>query len=104
MANNEIVIVCKRVKFYSKFDEAAFFESLEKIKSIGKVEGKGDSILLTMSDSSISDEDLDKLVGLFRRYKISMKQLEGIVNDTNRELFYDYQRGYHINVYPANQK
>ncbi|MDR3550583.1 MAG: hypothetical protein P4L31_04160 [Candidatus Babeliales bacterium] len=104
MVNQEIIVECKRVKFYCPDDKSAFFEWLKKIKSVREIKGKGDAILLILSNSIISDEDLDSLVSLFRRYKIAMKYLSVIVNDDNEDQFQQYQRGYSICVYPANQE
>jgi hypothetical protein len=102
MQHNEMIIECKRVKFFSRYDEDAFFEWLTKIKSITNVKGKRDSILLTVND--LSDDDLYNLVGLFRRYKVKMDNLEHGLNESQKEAFYDCQKGHHINMYPANQE
>jgi hypothetical protein len=94
------IIECKRVKFYSTCDEDAFFEWLGKIKSITNIKGQRDSILLTIDQ--ISDEELYQLVALFRRYKVKMSGVEQILNESQKENFEGYQKGHHINVYPAN--
>lgn len=99
MEQYEQIIECKRVKFYSPYDEDAFFECLEKIKSITNVKGQRDSILLTIN--GISDEDLYNLVALFRRYKVKTDALEQIVNEPQKEDIQEYKKGHHINVYPA---
>ena len=101
MKKNEILIECKRVRFYSSYDEDAFFEWLKKIKNVKSVRGKGDSILFTVS--SLSDKELHNLIGLFRRYKIEMNDLEQVLNSSQQKLFNEYQKGHHINVYPKNQ-
>ena len=100
MQKNEIIVECKRVKFYASYDEDAFFEWLKKIKSITSVRGKGNSIFLTVD--SVSNEELYNLIGLFRRYKIKMSGLEQILNESQQELFHEYQKVHHINVYPKN--
>ena len=99
MTRNEMIIKCKRVKFYAPYDEDAFFEWLHKIKGIIDVKGNRDSIFLTVNN--LSDEELYNLIGLFRRYKIKMSELEKVLNDSQRELFHAYQKAHHINVYPA---
>ena len=95
------IIECKRVKFFSPDDESAFFEWVEKIKSVN-VKGQKDSLLLTVDKQRFTDSDLHNLTALFRRYKISIKHLEIIINDENRESFEYYKYGYSINVYPAS--
>jgi hypothetical protein len=94
------IIECKRVKFFSTYDEDAFFEWLGKIKSIKNIKGHRDSILLTID--SISNEELYQLVALFRRYKVKMNGVEQILNESQKADFQEYQKGHHINVYPAN--
>ena len=100
MNNNEMIIECKRVKFFSRYDEDAFFECLTKIKSITNVKGKRDSIFLTVND--LSDDDVYNLVGLFRRYKVKMDTLEQFLNESQKDMFHECQKGHHINMYPAN--
>ena len=104
MVNQEVILECKRVKFYCPDDKNAFFEWLDRIKIIKEIKGKKDSILLILSDSTINDQDLGSLVSLFRRYKIQMKNLEVLINDSNKNVFQYYQVGYSICVYPANQE
>ena len=102
MQNNEIVIECKKVKFYAPYDEDAFFEWLQKIKSITKVKGKRDSIFLTINN--LTDDDLYNLVGLLRRYKIKMEDLEQVLNETQKQIFYKCQKEHHVNMYPTKQE
>lgn len=98
-----IVVECKRVKFYSSYDEDAFFEWLQKIKSIMEVKGKKDSLFLTINSKGLPEDDLYNLVALCRRYKIKTIQLNAIINESNSEQFAYYQHAEHINVYPADQ-
>ena len=101
MSHNQIIIECKRVKFYSSYDETTFFEWVKSIKCINNFKGQGESILLYVENKNIEDKELHNFIALFRRYKINMKQLEIFLNDANKEHFYQYQQGYSINVYPA---
>ncbi|MGC2310198.1 MAG: hypothetical protein WA432_01085 [Candidatus Babeliaceae bacterium] len=100
MKNDEIIIACKKVKFYASYDEDAFFEWLKKIKGITDVKGRRDSISIFVN--VLSNEDLYNLVGLFRRYKVKMSRLEQVLNKSQQKLFHKYQKGHHINMYPAN--
>lgn len=104
MVKNEIIVECRRVRFYSPYDEDAFFEWVKKIKSINKVHGKRDKILLSVDTDRVTNEDLYNFVALFRRYKVRMKYLEVIVSETNKEDFHYYQQGYSINVYPVGSE
>lgn len=102
MKDKIMIIECKKVKFYASYDEDAFFEWLAKIKSVTNVKGRRDSIFLAVSD--LTEDDLYNLVGLLRRYKIKMESLEQGLNEQQKEIFYGFQKGHHINMYPANQE
>lgn len=72
-------VTCKRVRFYSEADEAAFFHFVRSIKAVKRLEGVGDSIVLHISarPSQASRRDL---AALFRRYRIAGKaQLEQLI-------------------------
>ena len=99
MKDNEVIIECKKVKFYASYDEDAFFEWLTKIKSITLVKGKGNSIFLTIK--ILSNEDLYNLVALLRRYKIKIDELEQHLNKSQQKLLLECKKGHHVNVYPA---
>lgn len=93
MNNNKPILVCKSVKYYCMNDEAAFFEWIDKIKSIKKYDGSGDELYLYMKSNRIEDADLREIIGLFRRYKTDMKQLKVFLNEDNKQWFYS-GRGY----------
>lgn len=72
-------VTCKRVRFFSEADEAAFFHFVRSIKAVKRIEGIRDSILLHIS-SRPSQASLRDLAALFRRYHIVGKaQLEDLV-------------------------
>ncbi len=85
--NNLPILICKRVKYYSINDEAAFFEWIHKIKSIMKYDGVRDELYLYIKSNVIDHADMRELFGLFRRYKINTKQLQVFTNEENKYLF-----------------
>jgi hypothetical protein len=91
---NEMFIECKRVKFYSPHDEDAFFEWINKIKSVTKYDGKLDELYLYIKNKNISNKDLRELIALFYRYNIDMKQLRIFLTKKNKEWFFDPPKGY----------
>lgn len=101
MQESENVIVCKRVKFYSTFDEDAFFEWIQKIKSIVSCIGVRDTIELTIANEKLNEDEVYELFSLFRRYKIRTKQLEMFLDFENKEALSWHKSGSHINMYPA---
>lgn len=105
MPTNNYVLTCKRVTYFSMFDEAAFFEWIKKIKSIKSIEGCGDELYLNLSSMEIPDKDLRELLGLFYRYKVDMKQLATFLNERNRAWFYENPKGYwHRRVFGLKAK
>lgn len=76
-------LTCKRVRFYALKDEDAFFEWINKIKCIKSYEGARDELYLDLVDKPLDFEDMKDLIGLFYRYKISMKQLAPFINEDN---------------------
>jgi hypothetical protein len=94
-----IKLVCKRVRFYSRGDEDAFFEWTSKIKVIKKFEGVGDEMLLYINSSRISDKGFRELTALFQRYKVDKRQLGQFINSKNIQKKLS-QPGSHYNVYP----
>jgi len=85
----EIKLVCKRVDFYSDFDEDAFFEWLKKISCISKIEGFGEELCINVDRNKFTEMDLREMLALFYRYDIDMKQLEIFLSDENKPWFFD---------------
>jgi hypothetical protein len=82
-----IELECKRVAFYSQDDEACFFAWAESIPAVLSVSGRGQSVFLAMSSKTIPDRSLRELLALFRRYKISMRQLAQFRSSKNQSWF-----------------
>lgn len=82
LSNNFIELKMQPVgPFHSRYDEAAMFYWLDRIKCIKKYEGRGHSLFIYVDPLDVGEEDLTELLALFFRYKINMKQL--IVFDKN---------------------
>lgn len=79
-----IILICKRVLFYSSIDEDLFFEWISRIPVITEVKGISDEIHLHVLNESLKYEHLNEIVALFDRYKIDMQQLSVFMNDDNR--------------------
>ncbi len=82
----DIVISCKRVRYYTEIDEDYFFEWIDQISCICKIDGQHDELYLHLKTRQISDEEVKNLVALFKRYKIpAIKQLR-IFSNVNKYL------------------
>lgn len=82
--DNKIILICRRVIFYSTIDEDLFFEWVNRIPAIMSLKGISDEIHLSVKDVNLDYTDLNELVALFDRYKIDTKQLRVFLNDSNR--------------------
>jgi hypothetical protein len=81
-------LICSQVRFYSPADEAGFFAALGAVKAIRKIQGCGDSLVVSVP-ARLSESSLRDLIGIFHRYRIEMGQLGQFRNDTNEGWFYD---------------
>ena len=90
-----MVIICKRVIFYSQNDESAFFEWINKMKFVDRFSQAYDELYLHISKENLKDDELNDLIAFFYRYKIRrMKQLAAFLNEKNRKWFYENKDKY----------
>jgi hypothetical protein len=77
---------CHSVCFYSPADEACFFQFIKQIKAIQRTEGLGEDLFLHIK-IPVSEKSLRDLIGLFRRYKIDLSELNQLKNKKNAGIF-----------------
>jgi hypothetical protein len=82
-----IELECRKVKFYSSHDEAAFFTWAQAIPAVNNVVGQDSSIIIKIKTKRISDTSLRELLALFRRYNIPMDQLAKFRDTRNESWF-----------------
>lgn len=96
-----IVLICTPLTFYSLKDKDAFFEWLDKIKSIKKIHGIKDNLYITISPSKLSYTDTCDFIGIFKRYKFkNYEQLRQLNPDPHWDLLGD-SKTKHRSVYPS---
>jgi hypothetical protein len=76
MKKESVTLVARSVWFYSRSDEAAFFERLDKLTCISKYEGKGDALYIEVRPEAVDERELRELLAVFHRYGIDKKQLD----------------------------
>ncbi|BDT91495.1 hypothetical protein IFM12275_14710 [Nocardia sputorum] len=81
MSDTEIALEATGLRYGSPFDEAAFFEWLDKIPAVRSYEGELRTLYIKV-DATADDESVYELVSLFHRYHVDMSQLR--VFDTER--------------------
>ena|ERR1022692_1542237 len=75
MKKGNVLLVARSVRFYSRSDEALFFEWLDKLTCVSKYEGKGDALYIEVRPKAVNEVALRELLALFHRYGIDKKQL-----------------------------
>ncbi len=94
MDKDKIILICKWVKFYSSYDEDAFFEWIKKIPSIKKIDGRLNELYLYFDSADIPRQDLREILALFHRYNVDMKQLSVFLNEKSKEWFSENKNAY----------
>jgi hypothetical protein len=84
---DEIILTCSPLSFYTQDDEEVLFSWLKKIQAIKKCYGVGMDLCLHIDSCDISDNDLLNLMGIFDRYDFDEKQLEIFKDENNKEWF-----------------
>lgn len=75
MTDKQVVLIAKRVWYYSEYDESAFFEWLDKLACVEKYEGQLDVLNIYVNQARIDAGAVYELLALFRRYNVDMRQL-----------------------------
>jgi hypothetical protein len=89
--------------YYSSGDERAFFEWVQRISCVAKVEGSGSELRIHVRRRRISDTCLRELLALFHRYGVSMQQLVQFESPSNRHWFRDPIMYWHKAVFEVPQ-
>jgi hypothetical protein len=98
-------IVLSPLLFYCPGDERTLFRWIKEIKSVIRVEGVGDSLVLHFRTIRISNRDLRELIGLFARYKFrSMSQLAQFQSRSNGGWFTDSHKLWHRQIFPSKNR
>ena len=96
------ILNCHEVVFYSQLDESMFFEALENIAAVKRIEGRGADLFLSVP-SQLSNKSLRELLGLFFRYGVEMQQLAPFLTEKNRAWFHSPQKYWFGQVFPSTQ-
>lgn len=69
-----------------------FFEWIKNIPCIEKFDGVGDELYLHLTNRQLDYNDIKDLIALFYRYKIDMKQLARLFNESNKQAFKPWRK------------
>jgi hypothetical protein len=76
------------IRFFSHYDEKAFFEWLDKLSFVESYQGRLRTLYILINSPAVDEEGLRELLSLFRRYEIELTQLAVF----DREEFADWFR------------
>jgi hypothetical protein len=99
VTEDELVLIAKRVWYYSQYDEAAFFEWLDKLSCVSGYQGELDVLNIYVDVSKVDEYALRELLALFHRYAVDMKQLRTFDRDEFAEWFRDPRAHWHAAVF-----
>jgi hypothetical protein len=92
--------------FNAQSDESSFFRTLKELPEVARVTGysKGtlaepNDIVLSLSCKYLSNESLRSVIGLLRRYGVSMSSLAPQLGPHNRGWFDDIENYWHEGVF-----
>jgi len=103
MSDNKVILIAKKITYYSEKDEAYFFKWLESIKCVESLDGKGDTLFINVMLDKVNDKSLREIVALFYRYKVDMKQLSVFKSDKNKDWFCKTHAFWHRRVFGKNK-
>lgn len=73
---DKIVLQVTPMRWFSRYDEAAFFEWLDKLKCVSEYKGEYKTLYIYVDRSAVDNNELYELRGLFSRYEVDKKQLD----------------------------
>lgn len=100
MNNTRIIeLEAKSVRFFSEYDEAAFFEWLSKISCVQSYKGYGNSLYILVNCDVVEEADLRELLALFHRYGIAMGPLSVFNRQEFEKWFHDIRAYWYQSVF-----
>lgn len=86
MEDKTITLRLRAVEFGSNTDELLFWEWIKRIQCVYNVYGKGWDTMLEVHSDRVSEDDLENLYALFKRYRVKkINQLDKLNTQTNKE-------------------
>jgi len=101
VTEGEVRLTAKRVWYYSKCDEAAFFEWLDKLRCVKRYEGELDVLSIHIDVAKVDECALRELLALFRRYAVELRQLRVFDRDEFAAWFRDPRAYWHTAVFDS---
>jgi len=97
-------LVIKSGIFYSQGDEKAFFDWLQSLSCVERVDGQLDELHIAFVKQP-NNSELRELIALLHRYRLDMKPLAAFKNKRNAAWFAQNRNSYwHIRVFGKKQK
>lgn len=96
---NIIELEATGVRFFSEYDESAFFDWLNKLECVQNYEGRGRALYITVNSEAVNEDALREFLALFRRYGIAMRQLIAFDRDEFADWFHEEQAYWYSEVF-----
>ncbi len=99
---NEMKIVeleATGVRFFSEYDESAFFEWLNKLACVQKYEGRGKTLYISINSDAVDEDALREFLALFHRYGVAMGQLVAFDRQEFAEWFHEKRAYWYSEVF-----
>ncbi|WP_090228960.1 hypothetical protein [Filomicrobium insigne] len=98
-----ITLKADATRFYSSYDEDAFFGWLKAIGCVVNFYGRGKTLYIDVASGKLTEESLRELLALFRRYDVEMKQLAQFASDANHHWFSEPTKYWHSDVFGSGE-
>jgi hypothetical protein len=96
---NIIELEATGVRFFSEYDESAFFDWLNKLVCVQKYEGRGKTLYITVNSEAVDEDALREFLALFRRYGVAMSQLIAFDRDEFADWFHEERAYWYSEVF-----
>jgi hypothetical protein len=92
--------------YFSPGDERAFFEWVNRIPCVSRLEGEGEELRLHVNGRRVNQTCLRELIALFHRYGVSMGQLAQFETLSNQSWFRNPAAFWYVPVFgrPSNKR
>ena len=96
----DIVIICKRVRYYTDIDKNLFFEWLDAIEGVESYTDTERELYLKLN-IAMTNENLLDLVAVCERYRLGTSQLSFYMHENNK--YWCGGKKFHV-IYPQSNK
>ena len=98
-SSKTVVLEVVNLTYHSPKDEEAFFEWVQKIKSVTNVGGHGNTDTISVDLEIVDQDDVRELLALFHRYGVDKKQLIALVKPEYHAWLNDKKKYWYSDIF-----